>query len=75
MFLASAFNQYVGQWAHEVQRGFIRGRCMLQNVIEIESAAVQQAWMDRHAAILFFDFAAAFPSIARAFIWIALEAI
>ena len=49
---------------------------MLQNVIDVETKALIFARnKNNSSALLFFDFAAAFPSIARAFIWIALVAI
>ena len=49
---------------------------MLQNVIDVETHAYAAAHdLQNSAALLFFDFAAAFPSVARHFIWIALEAI
>lgn len=49
---------------------------MLQNVLDVESHAIAHAYdKDNSAALVFFDFAAAFPSLARAFIWIALKAI
>ena len=76
MALAERFNTVVNKWAIAAQRGFIRGRQMLQNVIDIETHAIVDARLPtRSAALIFFDFAAAFPSVARAFIWIALEAI
>ena len=49
---------------------------MLENVLDIESSAVAKAHAKGNSsALLFFDFAAAFPSVARKFIWIALRAI
>ena len=49
---------------------------MLHNIIELESfAAIIARSPQSCPAIILFDFAAAFPSLARAFIWITLEAI
>ena len=76
MMLADSINSVIDKWAFRVQRGFIRGRCMLQNVIDVETKSLIFARnKGNSSALLFFDFAAAFPSIARAFIWIALIAI
>ena len=73
--LAWAFNKSIGEWAATCQRGFIQGRCMLENVIDTESAAVSMSAGNSSAAIILLDFAAAFRSISRAFLWIMLEAI
>jgi exonuclease III len=76
MAIASCINQVIADWAHEFQRGFIHGRCMIQNVLELETNALARAYVKSNSsALMLFDFAAAFPSVARAFIWIALEAI
>ena len=76
MALAESINLVINNWAIGCQRGFIRSRCMLDNVIDIESKA---ACLTRNggnrSAIIFLDFAAAFPSLARAFIWLVLKAI
>ena len=40
MALAEIFNRVLNDWAVHIQRGFIRGRCMIRTVIEVESAAV-----------------------------------
>jgi len=49
---------------------------MLKNVVEVESRGIAASYnRNNNAAIFFFDFASAFPSLARHFIWIALAAI
>ena len=49
---------------------------MLENVIEVEAKGVYESSnKNNQTALLLFDLASAFPSIARAFIWIALRAI
>ena len=48
---------------------------MIENPIEVECAGIALSSSFRNAAMLFFDFAAAFPSIARLFMWLALKAI
>ena len=73
-FLAMTFEKILGNWAFWMQHGFVHGRCMLNNVIEIETRAARLAFNPTsYPSVIFFDFAAAFPSIARAFIWIVFE--
>eukprot|EP00973_Karenia_brevis_P059221 8246331-Karenia_brevis.AAC.1 len=64
MGLAASFGIGIDIWATPEQRGFIRGRSMLQNVIDIEHSAIMFARVHRHSAAAFFDFAAAFPSLS-----------
>ena len=40
MMLADSINNVIDKWAFRAQRGFIRGRCMLQNVVEVEPKAL-----------------------------------
>eukprot|EP00973_Karenia_brevis_P092617 12413255-Karenia_brevis.AAC.1 len=54
------------------QRGFIRGRAMLRNAIDVEHASVILAQKCPGAVAAFFDYSAAFPSLARLFIWMTL---
>ena len=46
-------------------RGFIQGRSMLANAVDIEHAASAACLQQEDAAIVFFDFTAAFPSVSR----------
>lgn len=75
--LASALNccftSQLGTWAVPNQAGFINGRSLLQNVVDVEGQAISNTYDCTSSAILLFDFAAAFPSVARFFIWIALK--
>lgn len=50
------------------QRGFIHGRSMLKNTIEIEHAAMMYSLREDDAAIILFDFTAAFPSVSRQYL-------
>ena len=76
MCAAFCLNTVVGKFVNSAQRGFIRGRIMLENVIEVETHSILEAGnADSNAALVFYDFAAAFPSIARAFIFLVFSAI
>ena len=57
----------------QVQRGFIRGRSMLANVIDIEEAMIDAACVDDMPFAIFLDFEAAFPSINQHFMQRVLE--
>ena len=50
------------------QRGFIQGRSMLANVVDIEHAAMTASMECEEAVIVLFDFSAAFPSVSRRYL-------
>ena len=75
MNLKIPIDKELPRWAFKGQRGFISDRVMIENAIEVESEGIALAYSHSCAAMLFFDFAAAFPSIARSFMWLALAAI
>ena len=72
---AAVVNPHLDQWAAQQQREFIKGRNMIKNVIDIETHAIAKTHAISTPAIFLFDFAPAFPSLARRFIWMALQAI
>ena len=55
------------------QRGFLPGRSMLRNVVEVEHDAMMAALEREDAALVLFDFKAAFPSVSRTYLLAALE--
>ena len=70
---ASAFrvkaDDAIKYWAVPAQRGFVTDRSMLENVVEVESKAMNVSFdLANRAALILFDFAAAFPSIARLYV-------
>ena len=54
-------------WISPHQKGFIRGRSMLSNVLTIDSEAMKVSLKEEHGGMILFDFKAAFPSIERKF--------
>ena len=63
--------------AEPPQRGFVRGRNVLDNLSEVDSAMLKWAVMDispRFGTALFY-IKAAFPNVSHAFIWAVLEAL
>jgi hypothetical protein len=77
--IASAFRialeRNVADWVSDMQRGFLHGRHMLRNILDIDLAAQKISVKTRAGAILLFDFRAAFPSMDHAFMWETLAAI
>lgn len=63
-----ACEEPVSSWACGVQRGFTRNKMLIDNVIEIEAHAMAASMASNTSAMLFWDFAAAFPSVAHVFI-------
>lgn len=66
-FFASAVRRkadsVITTWAASSQRGFISDRSMLENVVEVESSAMNVSFCQSHrSALILCDFAAAFPS-------------
>jgi hypothetical protein len=58
---------------HEAQRGFVRGRYITDNVLEIEGIALSQvAHTESSVALIGFDIKAAFPSLSHVYMWQAL---
>ena len=57
----------LGAWVSLEQRGFIPGRSMIKNVVEIEQMAMEVALNTERGLILLLDFKAAFPSVSHAY--------
>ena len=51
----------LGKWVSEAQRGFIGGRSMLANLVDIDEAMIHAASQGEEAVAFFYDFAAAIP--------------
>ena len=63
----------VEHWACNSQRGFLKGRVLIDNVIAVETEGMVASMPpDSRAVMVMLDFAAAFPSVAHAFIWVTL---
>ena len=62
----------------KTQRGFVRGRSLLQNVVDLDSAGrtcSHPSQWNLQPCMVFFDFRAAFPSICREWIYVCLKTI
>jgi hypothetical protein len=75
--LASIFckvlERRIGHRIHQAQKGFLKHRQMLRNVLDIDFAAHKVSVRSRSGAILLFDFKAAFPSLSHDMMWDTLE--
>jgi len=58
-----------------VQQGFIKGRQMLGNVIDIDFHSMRISLTKPSGAVVFFDFKAAFPSVSHKFLLQSLRSI
>ena len=66
--LAHSLMPTLGEWCHDSQRGFIRGRTPGLGVLDIDTACRCIALLYALGLLGLFDFAAAFPSLSRTFI-------
>jgi hypothetical protein len=76
--MAMSINRALAPMAQQTildrQRGFVRGRAITDNILETESLAIRfTKFYAENSGIVLFDFAAAFPSIAHAWIFMVLK--
>ena len=60
-------------WVSPQQRGFISGRYLLANVVDIDFEAMRVSLSHSRGVLVLFDFRAAFPSLAHDYLWNVLE--
>ena len=63
------------RWISPEQRGFVGGRSLLTNVLDVESEMMRAALQEEDAYAVFFDFRAAFPSIDHSFMLEVLDSL
>lgn len=71
--LKTARERSVSASISPMQRGFIPGRQILINLLDIRTAAQMISLKSKTGCIMLFDFRAAFPSMDHTFIWDVLE--
>ena len=57
------------------QQGFLKGRLMINNILDIDYNAMSVSLLHEKGALLLFDFKAAFPSVSHAFLINSLRSI
>ncbi len=67
--LRLAVEKPFGSWTSPAQRGFVRGRSMFENVMDIDFAMRLASMKGGRPLAVFFDFEAAFPSISWDFVF------
>ena len=63
----------LGAWSSKMQQGFIKGRSIIANLIDVDTEAMTISLKSDRGAIVLFDFSAAFPSISQEYIHRVLE--
>ena len=63
-----AWEPILERWVSKMQRGFLKGRVMLHNVIDIDWEAMKVSLKHQNGALVLFDFKAAFPSVGHDFL-------
>ena len=64
----------LGAWVSIDQRGFIQGRSMMKNVVDLEAAGFSTSALHERGMTLLIDFKAAFPSVSHQFMMLCLKA-
>ena len=63
-----AWEPILERWVSRLQRGFLKGRSMLHNTIDIDWESMVISLKHDGGALVLFDFKAAFPSISHPFL-------
>jgi len=70
-----AWEPLLNNYICKAQQGFLKGRQMLNNVIDIDYDSMRISLKCRRGMLVLFDFKAAFPSVAHQFLKASLSAI
>jgi len=62
------WEEHINLFVKERQQGFLKGRSLIKDLLEVESAMILRSVDDPDAAAVFLDFASAFPSISQEYI-------
>ena len=74
--LKATMEDAVGRWAIKAQRRFLKDRKMLENILDVETQAMEMAArLGQRSALILMDFGAAFPSLSHDFLWLVLAQI
>ena len=69
------WEKMLGPWVLDRQQGFLPGRSILRNLLEMDIASMHTALMQDRGACLLLDFASALPSISQDFVFSTLKSI
>jgi hypothetical protein len=68
-----AWEDNVANFVKHRQQGFLRGRAILRNIVDMDNAMLVKSLEEDDCVAVFLDFAAAFPSISQQFCITVLE--
>jgi hypothetical protein len=63
-----AWEPTLERWISAMQRGFLKGRVMLHNILDIDYESMRVSLKSKAGSLLLFDFRAAFPSVSHDFL-------
>ena len=63
-----AWEPILSKWISSMQRGFLKGRSMLMNILDIDEAAMTISLKEKFGGAVIFDLKAAFPSISQEYL-------
>ena len=66
---------HLARWILPRQQGFLPGRSILANLIDVDNSSMITSLHDEDGALMLMDFASAFPSISQEFMFTTLRAI
>ena len=61
------WEEFFKKWISQEQQGFVSGRSIIKDILDIERASLKTAAKGENGGIILFDFASAFPSISQQF--------
>ena len=71
MLIANSYRlkweEFFKKWISQEQQGFISGRSIMKDILDIERASLKTAAKGEKGGIILLDFASAFPSISQEF--------
>ena len=67
------WEEHLRQFVQEHQQGFLEGRSIIKDLVEVENAMILRSLDSADSAAVFLDFAAAFPSISQEYVMQVLQ--
>ena len=69
------WEEHLAKWILPRQQGFLPGRSILANLLDVDTSSIITSLQEEHGACLLMDFASAFPSISQEFMFTVLSSI
>ena len=68
-------HDYLETWISKAQQGLLNGRAMFRNMLEMDYLSKIYSIREEKAAMILFDFKAAFHSVCQEYVWLSLDAL